>query len=212
MVHSEARTKRDNLTKIQSSNACGNVACSVLPRKGDGDAENWNKRLSLKKSCWCKWWYPKSSFDSPIYMGENRCLTYLSHSFKSAHVKTNSMTSAPSEDSDEPGQSGHWAHNKDWSDWPDAQADLSLRWAHFFFVFGFVVLWLIYYILVCLTCANNTNFCYFPKLPKTAMVFMYPCTCMLVFAYYIIQQTSSTTHLCLSRRPMNRHPSVHIVF
>ena len=24
----------------------------------------------------------------------------------------------------------HWAHSEDWSDWTDAQADLSLRWAH----------------------------------------------------------------------------------
>ena len=24
----------------------------------------------------------------------------------------------------------HWAHGEDWSDWADAQADLSLRWAH----------------------------------------------------------------------------------
>ena len=24
----------------------------------------------------------------------------------------------------------HWVHSKDWSDWADAQADLSLRWAH----------------------------------------------------------------------------------
>ena len=24
----------------------------------------------------------------------------------------------------------HWAHSDDWSDWADAQADLSLRWAH----------------------------------------------------------------------------------
>ena len=24
----------------------------------------------------------------------------------------------------------HWAHCKDWSDWEDAQADMSLRWAH----------------------------------------------------------------------------------
>ena len=24
----------------------------------------------------------------------------------------------------------HWAHCKDWSDWVDAQADLSLRWVH----------------------------------------------------------------------------------
>ena len=26
--------------------------------------------------------------------------------------------------------STHWAHSEDWSDWADAQADLSLRWAH----------------------------------------------------------------------------------
>ena len=27
----------------------------------------------------------------------------------------------------------HWAHSKDWPDWADAQADLSLRWAHMTF-------------------------------------------------------------------------------
>ena len=32
----------------------------------------------------------------------------------------------------------HWAHSKDWSDWVDAQANLSLRWAHSHFV-GFVI-------------------------------------------------------------------------
>ena len=29
---------------------------------------------------------------------------------------------------------------------------------------------------------------------------MYPCTCMLVSVYYVILQTSSNTHLSLSRR------------
>ena len=28
----------------------------------------------------------------------------------------------------------HWAHSKDWSEWADAQADLSLRWVHSYFV------------------------------------------------------------------------------
>ena len=32
----------------------------------------------------------------------------------------------------------HWAHSEDWSDWGDAHADLSLRWAHSHFV-GFVM-------------------------------------------------------------------------
>ena len=33
------------------------------------------------------------------------------------------------------------AHSEDWSDWADAQADLSLCWAHAHFV-GFVMSWL----------------------------------------------------------------------
>ena len=32
----------------------------------------------------------------------------------------------------------HWVYSEDWSDWADAQADLSLRWAHNHFV-GFVM-------------------------------------------------------------------------
>ena len=37
----------------------------------------------------------------------------------------------------------HWEHSEDWSDWVDAYADLSLRWAHTHFV-GFVMSWLIW--------------------------------------------------------------------
>ena len=36
----------------------------------------------------------------------------------------------------------HWPHSEDWSDWADAQADLSLRWVHTHFV-GFFMSWLI---------------------------------------------------------------------
>ena len=73
------------------------------------------------------------------------------------HDKTNKMTSAPSEDSDQPGHPpslisiftvhsmGSWGSNLSscgqrrlWSDWADAQADLSLRWVHNHFV-GFVM-------------------------------------------------------------------------
>ena len=68
---------------------------------------------------------------------------------------------APSEDSDQPGHppslirvfavrmKKHWVlsyalstQRRLWSDWADAQADLSLRWAHTHFV-GFVMSWLI---------------------------------------------------------------------
>ena len=37
------------------------------------------------------------------------------------------------------------ANSKDWSDWADAQVDLSLRWRTYHFV-GFVSMWLNYYI------------------------------------------------------------------
>ena len=91
----------------------------------------------------------------------------------------------------------HWAHSKDRSDWVDAQADLSLHWAHIVLL-GFVMLWLIYNILVCLTCVNNTDFCYFEafyflKLPEKVMVFMYPCMCMLVCLLCHTAQTQLTT-------------------
>ena len=71
--------------------------------------------------------------------------------------KTNKMACAPSEDSDQPGHPPSLIRvfaacmKKDWilsyplsaqrrlrSDWADAQADLSLRWAHSHFV-GFVI-------------------------------------------------------------------------
>ena len=75
--------------------------------------------------------------------------------------KINKMPCAPSEDSDQHGHSPSliivfavcrkkaWvlsyplsAQRRLWSDWADAQADLSLRWAHTHFV-GFVISWLI---------------------------------------------------------------------
>ena len=73
------------------------------------------------------------------------------------HDKTNKMTCAPSEDSDQPGHppslirffavrmkiawvlSYPWSTQRRlWSDWADAQADLSLRLAHTHFV-GFLM-------------------------------------------------------------------------
>ena len=73
------------------------------------------------------------------------------------HDKINKMAYAPSEDSDQPGRPPSlirvfavrmkkaWVlsyplsvQQRLWSDWADAQADLSLRWAHSHFV-GFVM-------------------------------------------------------------------------
>ena len=77
--------------------------------------------------------------------------------FEPPHDKTNKMACAHSEDSDQPGHPPSlirvfavhmkkpWvltfplsAQRRLWSDWTDAQADLSLRWAHSHFV-GFVI-------------------------------------------------------------------------
>ena len=77
--------------------------------------------------------------------------------YEPPHDKTNKMACAPSEDSDQPGHPPRlirvfvvrlkeaWvlsyplsAQRRLWSDWADAQADLSLRWAYSHFV-GFVM-------------------------------------------------------------------------
>ena len=82
--------------------------------------------------------------------------------FEPPHDKTNKMACAPSEDSDQPGhppslirvfavrKKKAWVlscplseQRRHWSDWADAQADLSLHWAHSHFV-GFVTRRLIY--------------------------------------------------------------------
>ena len=96
------------------------------------------------------------------------CISWLWHFhiisliFDPAHDKTNKMACAPSEDSDQPGHPPSlisvvavrmkkaWvlsyplsAQRRLWSDWADAQADLSLRWRTCQFV-GFVMRWLIF--------------------------------------------------------------------
>ena len=80
-------------------------------------------------------------------MGPKHCVVYDS-STEPPHDKTNKMACAPSEDWDQPGYlpsliSLRCPHEESlgpyyplsalrrlWSDWVDAQADLSLRWAH----------------------------------------------------------------------------------
>ena len=85
--------------------------------------------------------------------------------FEPPHDKTNKVACAPSEDSDQPGHPPSlirvfavrmkkaWvlsypssAQRRLWSDWADAQADRSLRWAHSHFV-GFVMRRLIFSVL-----------------------------------------------------------------
>ena len=72
-------------------------------------------------------------------------LKFIQVLFESPYEKTNKMTCAPKEESDQPGHPSvftvrmkknlrslatHWAHSEDWPDWVDAQADLSLCWAN----------------------------------------------------------------------------------
>ena len=66
----------------------------------------------------------------------------------------------------------HWAHSEDWSDWADAQADLSLRWVHTHFA-GFVMSWISLSSIFLqvpwscrnfhFTCQNNQDICTFCK-------------------------------------------------
>ena len=94
---------------------------------------------------------------------DRQCLTQSKvYIYEPQHNKINKMTSAPSEDSDQPGHPPSlirvfavrmkkpWvfgyplsAQQRLWSDWADAQADLSLRWAYSHFV-RFVMRWLIF--------------------------------------------------------------------
>ena len=68
------------------------------------------------------------------------------HTNEPPHDKTNKMICVPSKDSELSlsawrklgSLATHLAHSEDWSEWADAQADLSLRWAHSHFV-GFVM-------------------------------------------------------------------------
>ena len=81
-----------------------------------------------------------------IWLGRN---CFMFYPFELPHDKTNKMTCEPSEDSDQPGHppslirvfavrmKKHWvlsdplsAQQRLWSDWADAQADLSLHWMH----------------------------------------------------------------------------------
>ena len=90
--------------------------------------------------------------------------------------KTNKMACAPSENSDQPGHPPSltrvfavcmkkaWVlsyplstQRRLWSDWADAQADLSLRWVHSHFV-GFVMRWLIFVMVFQLNVLLTTNF------------------------------------------------------
>ena len=95
--------------------------------------------------------------------------------FEPAHYKTNKMACAPSEDSDQPGHPPSlisvvavrmkkaWvlsyplsAQRRLWSDWADAQADLSLRWRTCQFV-GFVMRWLIFMNSRYTDCVRKSN-------------------------------------------------------
>ena len=89
----------------------------------------------------------KSSMNYVLMISYHNFLWWLV--FEPPHDKTNKMACAPSKDSDQPGHppslirvfavrmkkawvlsyplSAQWRH---WSDWVDAQADLSISWVH----------------------------------------------------------------------------------
>ena len=99
----------------------------------------------------CRWFIYISDISTSFY-----CQTFL---FEPRHDKTNKMSVRPAKTQISLGirlsvfpvrMKKAWvlsypfsAQRRLWSDWPDAQADLSLRWAHCHFI-GFVMSRLIY--------------------------------------------------------------------
>ena len=102
------------------------------------------KHVIIKSKDWeghYQFWETNNQF-SLIYISNP---PFTSRSiYEPPHDKTNKMACAPSKDSVRPVWSDSslslwrklrslatdWAHSEDWSDWTDAQDDLSLRWAH----------------------------------------------------------------------------------
>ena len=116
--------------------------------------------------------------------------------------KTNKMACAPSEDSDQPGHPPSLirvfavrmkkalvlsyplsAQRRLWSDWADAQADLSLRWAHSHFV-GFVTRRLICVRVLACVCL------------RACVRAWLACVCLLAFVLAVIaRRRTSLCHL-----------------
>ena len=116
---------------------CTNVAFSYVPRKGEGDAENWNR-------VWVRYgllfWHTFGAvfcfFHSDL--PSTHCTTCWKWSFYEHRVCPSVHPSVWSECSLSAWRhlgslATHLAHSEDWSDWADAQADPSLRWAHMSF-------------------------------------------------------------------------------
>ena len=92
----------------------------------------------------------------------------------------------------------HWAHSEDWSNWVDAQADLSLHWAHrsfcsFWHAVAHMISWR--------TLANLSmpdSMVYFQQL----FVFKF-CQIRLLYVCLICSLTSQSTTMVISRWPVN---------
>ena len=111
----------------------------------------WDLQFSMWTIFWGTYLFLKLSVCMKTFF-----VTQFLYWYEPPHDKTNKMACAPSEDSDQPGlppsrirvfavrMKKTWvlsyplsAQRRLWSDWADAQADLSLRWSHTHFV-GFV--------------------------------------------------------------------------
>ena len=113
---------------------CANGAFSVVPRKGDGDVENWNR-------VWVRYgllfWYTFGTICCFFFHSDlpsAHCTTCWRWSFHKHRVCPSVHPSVWSECllsawRNLGSLATHWAHSKNWSDWEDAQADPCLRWA-----------------------------------------------------------------------------------
>ena len=124
--------------------ACAAIQWGRIPGSlSEASAADAQARLSLR--CSPMWQVPFSHELAHLFS----TLILVLLLYEPLHDKTNKMTCAPSKDSDQPGHlirvfavrlKKHWVLNyllsaqwKLWSDWADAQADLSLSCAHMLF-------------------------------------------------------------------------------
>ena len=117
--------------------------CVVLPWSNRAKRGRWTGKQGRS--------WTDCSFKSKNSVNPNQTAVWFWPVTELPHNKTNKMTYAPSKTQISLGicpvwsvsslsewrNSGslatHWGHCKDWSDWADAQADLSLHWAHISF-------------------------------------------------------------------------------
>ena len=91
---------------------------AVAPSRHDWKIVDWDVKPQHKQHKWAvSWQNQQNGMWAQRRLGSAWASAQSDQSLLSAWRKIGSLAT-------------HWVHSKDWSDWADAQADLSLCWAH----------------------------------------------------------------------------------